>query len=101
MASLELRRGTYRVVFRYGGQKFARTLKTNQPCAANLALARLEDNLRRVELVKLVLETGVDIPTALLPSRVLRRKPKPEKAPLLGELLDLYMKSIPESAIET
>ncbi|QDV23422.1 hypothetical protein [Aureliella helgolandensis] len=56
MASLELRNGTYRVVFRYGGQKFARSLKTNQPSAAKLALARLEDNLRRVELGTLVLD---------------------------------------------
>ena len=46
MASLELRNGTFRVVFRYDGQKFARALKTNQPSAANLALARLADNPR-------------------------------------------------------
>ena len=101
MASLELRNGTYRIVFRFGGQKFARSLKTNQVSAANLALARLEDNLRRVELGTLVLEPGADIPTTLLTSGVLKQKTKLEKSPLFGELLDLYMKSIPETAIET
>lgn len=50
-----------------------------------------------------MLEAGADMPTALLTltSGVLKQKPKLEKAPLLGELLDLYMKSIPELAIET
>ncbi len=48
MASLELRNGTDRVVFRYGGLKFARSFKTDQQSEANLALAKLEDNLRRV-----------------------------------------------------
>jgi anti-sigma regulatory factor (Ser/Thr protein kinase) len=45
MASLELRNGNYRVVFRVGGQKFASSLNTDDSRQADLALARLEDNL--------------------------------------------------------
>ena len=50
MASLELRKGKYRVVFRYGGQKFSRSLRTEDEHKAKLSLARLEDNLSRLEL---------------------------------------------------
>lgn len=50
MASLEKRNGIFRVVFRFSGQKFSRSLKTSEEKSANLSLARLEDNLRRLEL---------------------------------------------------
>jgi hypothetical protein len=50
MASLESRGRTYRVVFRYAGEKISRSLRTSNAKAANASLARLEDNLRRIEL---------------------------------------------------
>ncbi len=61
MASIELRNGTYRIVFRYGGQKFARSLKTTELSEANLALARLQDNLRRFELGTLLIESSMGL----------------------------------------
>jgi hypothetical protein len=50
MVSLEQRNGRYRVVFRHGGEKYMRSLKTANEKTANVSLARLEDNLRRLEL---------------------------------------------------
>lgn len=50
MASLEKRNGTYRIVFRCGGQKYGRSLKTESVRTAELSLAQLEDSLRRAEL---------------------------------------------------
>lgn len=50
MASLERRNGSFRIVFRYAGRKFGRSLKTANEKAATACLARLEDNLRRLEL---------------------------------------------------
>lgn len=100
MASLELRNGNYRVVFRFGGQKFGRSLKTSDKRQADLALARLEDNLRRAELGTLTIFDGADIPTMLLSSGANQQRPKLKRAPLLGELLDLYLESIPEDSLE-
>ncbi len=100
MASIELRNGTYRIVFRYGGQKFARSLKTTELSEANLALARLQDNLRRVELGTLVIEPGADLATYLLSSGAFSQKAKVDKTPLLGELLDRYYASIPQASLE-
>lgn len=100
MASLELRNGIYRVVFRYGGLKFARSLKTDQQSEANLALAKLEDNLRRVANGSLLLEPGADIPTVLLSSGAFSKKAKLDKTPLFGELIERYVASIPTDSIE-
>ncbi|MCA9159220.1 MAG: site-specific integrase [Planctomycetales bacterium] len=100
MASLELRNENYRVVFRYGGQKFARSLRTSDQQQAVLALARLEDNLRRLELGTLAIRDGADIPTVLLSSGASQQRPSVKRVPLLGELLDLYLGSIPDESLE-
>jgi PleD family two-component response regulator len=46
MASLEIRSERYRIIFRYGGQKFHHSLKTTDRKEAEGCLARLEENLR-------------------------------------------------------
>ena len=61
MASLEKRGRTFRVVFRYQGEKYTRALSTRSEIAAKAALARLEDNLHRLELGTLSLPTGGDL----------------------------------------
>ena len=66
MASLEVRKNYYRLVFWYHGKKFARGLKTNQMADAHLAKARLEDTLRRVELGTITVPEDADLPTFLL-----------------------------------
>lgn len=66
MASLENRNGSYRVVFRYAGRKLSRSLETTHLTEARASVARLEDNLRRLELGLLVLPSGVDVMAFLL-----------------------------------
>ncbi len=66
MASLEKRNGNYRVVFRFGGRKFSRSLKTRNDKAATACLARLEDNLRRLELGTLDIPVDADPASFLL-----------------------------------
>ena len=66
MASIEQRAGTYRIVFRYGGQKYSRSLKTKHRRAAELALAQLEDNLRRADLGTLTVPPDADVASVLL-----------------------------------
>ena len=100
MAYLEKRNQTYRLVFRLDGKKFSRSAKTKDRRAAELALARLEDGLRRVEMGLLVLDPNDDIFNTLLSAGSVRSKAKAKKQILLGQLLDQYESSIPVDAIE-
>ena len=61
MASLEKREGSFRVVFRFAGKKFSNSLRTRNRKAATASVARLEDNLRRLELGTLSLPDDVDL----------------------------------------
>ena len=96
MASLELHYGTYRLAFRFGGRKFRRSLKTDKERIALAALARAEDNLRRLELGQLVLPEGADVAAFVLSDGRLEHKPK-LKAPefeTLASLLDGYLSAL-------
>jgi hypothetical protein len=66
MASFEQRAGRFRIVFRYAGQKFNRSIKTTNEKDSRGTLARLEDNLRRLGLGALLLPEAADIVTFLL-----------------------------------
>ena len=100
MASLEQRNGTYRIIFRYGGQKYSRSLKTTNKRSADLALAQLEDRLRRADLGTLTLPPGADVASILLSSGKSTKKAVAQKRCLLGAILDQYIDAIPEDAIE-
>jgi len=96
MASIELRGNAFRIVFRYQRQKFNRSLKTDDPDTANACLARVEDNLRRLDMGLIAVPEGADICQFLLsdgrsPTRAARH---PEQLRTLGALLDKFWLSI-------
>ncbi len=100
MASLEKRADNFRIVFRYGGRKFSRALKTRSDKAAAGCLARLEDNLRRLELGTLALPDGADVATFLLSDGKMDGRPKAPAACSLAQLLDRYVGSLPAGGLE-
>ena len=101
MASLEKRGNTYRIVFRYGGQKWSRSLRTRDEKAATACLARLEDNLRRLELGLLTLSDHADVAKCLLSDGLAQAKPAPRSSiRTLGDLLDKYVDSIAPGSME-
>lgn len=101
MASIEQRGNTYRVVFRYERRKFNRSLRTKDRKAADACLARLEDNLRRVELGVLELPDGTDIASFLLSDGRVARQPNPNpRVQTLGSLLDGYLDGIAPGSLE-
>ncbi|MCY2993347.1 MAG: site-specific integrase [Planctomycetota bacterium] len=101
MASLEQRGNAYRIVFRHAGQKITRSLKTHDERAANACLARLEDNLRRLELGLLTPPEGVDIATFLLSDGRTQLPPVPHSTVRsVGDLLDQYLSSISPGSLE-
>lgn len=100
MASLEQRNGNYRIVFRFAGHKYSRSLKTDDGKAAAGSLARLEDNLRRVELGTLTVPSDADVVTFLLSDGLTSQPQKVAKPATLSELIDRFFSSLPEGSLE-
>jgi hypothetical protein len=102
MASLESHYGKYRISFRFAGQKFCRSLKTRNERTAKAALARLEDNLARLEMGQLFLPPDADPVTFLLSDGRLEHRPeiKLDAFRTLGELLDAFLSSLTPGALE-
>lgn len=100
MASLENRNGSYRVVFRYAGRKFSRSLETSHLIEARASVARLEDNLRRLELGLLLLPEGVDLAAFLLSDGRIVSKPRVSGIQTLEELLHCYFAQVPAGSLE-
>ncbi|MEO8271676.1 MAG: hypothetical protein ABI557_18280 [Aureliella sp.] len=105
MASIELRGKSYRIVFRFDGERYSRSLQTRSEKVALGALYRLEDNLRRVELGTLSIPQSTDVADFLLSDGMAgqKDKPAPKRSPIrtLGKLCEAYLASMPEGAIET
>ncbi|GAB5407463.1 MAG: hypothetical protein Aurels2KO_56940 [Aureliella sp.] len=102
MATLEKRGKMYRIIFRFGGERFTRSLNTDRESAARLALAQVEENIRNVELGLLSIEEGDDVPSVLLSSGERKRKAKPTamRSPTVFSILDQYVGAIPQNSIE-
>jgi integrase len=100
MASIERRGDSFRIVFRFNGQKFSRSLKTRSQKEATASLARLEDNLRRLELGTLPLPEHADLGTFLLSDGQAAQKPTAPNLRTLAALLDEYLESLSHGAVE-
>lgn len=102
MASIEFRGNSFRIVFRYAGEKFSRSLKTDNDQIANAALGRLVDNLRRLEQGLASVPEGADLCQFLLSDGRMhvREAHKPEQIRTLGGLLDKFWASIDSQRLE-
>ena len=100
MASLERRNGKYRIVFRYGGQKFSRSLLTDSARTAELSLAKLEDNLARLSLGTCDVPEGVDVATFLLSDGKLKERRRVPTIRSFDKLAYAFIEAIPVGSIE-
>lgn len=100
MASLEKRRSTYRVIFHFAGRKFSRSLLTRHLTEARASVARLEDNLRRMELGLLDLPPDADLPSFLLSDGRALSKPFICEIQTLSDLSRCYFADLPKGALE-
>ena len=100
MASLEPRGDRFRIIFRYGGRKFTRGVRTPNEKTALAAIARLEDNLRRVELGDVAVPDDIDVSTFLLSDGQATARPSLPATQSLGQLLDAYLASVPAGSME-
>lgn len=94
MATLEKRSGSYRVIFYFGGRRIARSLKTDNAREALASMARLDDNLRRVELGLLDGPESVDLATFLLSDGKADARQSLPAIRTLRQLFDNYFVSI-------
>ncbi|HQZ67334.1 MAG TPA: tyrosine-type recombinase/integrase [Planctomycetaceae bacterium] len=91
----------FHIRFRFAGQAFKRSLKTANLREATAALARVEETLSLLQRGVLELPADADPATFLLSAGKTKQRPqKAEKALTLGQLIDFYLKSLPEQAKE-
>ena len=100
MASLENRTRFYNIVFRFGGQKFTRSLKTADRRDAESRRQRLEENIRLVESGRIEIPHDADIPTFLLSDGKIDRKPRVAKAIRIKDLFKEFFSSLPRGNLE-
>ncbi len=103
MASIEKRGKSYRIIFRFEGQRYTRSLHTRCEKTALGALHRLEDNLRRTELGTLAVPESVDPAEFLLSDGTGKepaKKVERSKVRTIGQLCEAYLESMPDGAIE-
>ncbi|HMF14136.1 MAG TPA: hypothetical protein VKE94_17590 [Gemmataceae bacterium] len=97
MASLEIQKGRYRIVFRYGGEKFQRALDTDSKKKAVAAKMRVEENLELLRRGRLAYDPQRDdLATLLLSDGQLNT---PHRALSLIEPLDTAIRRL-EAEIE-
>jgi integrase len=91
----------FHIRFRFAGQAFKRSLKTASQKDATAALARVEETLSLLQRGVLELPAEADPAMFLLSGGKTKQRPrKVEKALTLGQLIDSYLKSLPEQAKE-
>jgi integrase len=96
MASLEVQKGRYRIVFRYGGEKFHRALDTDDKRKAQAAKHRIEENLGLLERGRLAYNPETDdLVTLLLSDGELNAPHQAKKRITLGEFFEKYQTKRP------
>jgi hypothetical protein len=92
--------GVFHVVFRFGGRKCKRSLKTKSELRAKAACSRLEDNLGLLERGLLDIPAGADLAEFLLTDGKSHGQRKLPPSMPLGQLFDEYLQSIPDDSLE-
>jgi integrase len=91
VASLEIQKGRYRIVFRYGGKKFQRALDTESKKKAHAAKIRVEENLELLRRGRLAYNPERDdLVTLLLSDGHLNAPHQAKKRLTLGEFFEDY-----------
>src|SRR4051812_22480615 len=95
MASLEIQKGWYRIVLRHNGQKFQRSLDTQDKKEAKDLKIRVEKNPKLLERGRLAYQPGDDLITLLLSDGKLNVPVHAERQVTLGEFFAKYQGNRP------
>lgn len=101
MAWLEIKNsGQYHVAFRFGNQKFKRSLRTSNKKDAEAARIRIDENIRLVERGRLTVPENVDIAAFLLSDGRLKSRIVVEKPETVSGLIARYRDESLKGAVE-
>ncbi len=92
--------GGFHIVFRLGGERFKRSLKTTKRNVAESRQVRLEENLRLLDPGRLEIPCGADVAAFLLSDGKLNGKPTVRRATALADLSRDYFESLPDGCME-
>ena len=92
--------GIYFACFRFGGQRFNRSLETTDRETADDLRGRIKANIRRYELGQLDVSDDVDIPSFLLTDGRRPGKLRLPDAITLSDFFQLYFDNIPANSLE-
>ena len=96
MASLEMQKGRYRIVFRYEGEKFQRALDTDNQKKAKAAKIRVEENLELLRRGRLAYNPEMDdLITLLLSDGQLNALPEAKRRITLDKFFEAYQSTRP------
>jgi hypothetical protein len=100
MAWLERRRESFRIVFRFRGERYNVNLKATDRKEANSCLARLEGNLRLVERGRLAVPAGADFGFFLLSDGTFEQPVELVRTVTLAEMFATYQTQFTAGAKE-
>ena len=92
--------GIFHICFRFGKQRFKRSLQTTDRRKADAAAVRISENIRLVKAGRMEVPTDADVPTFLLSDGTLSRQPVIDRGITIGELFERYRSLIPLDALE-
>lgn len=100
MAGLEKRNGRYNIIIRFGGQRFVRSLGTDNEKEAEELKERVERRARLLKTGDIELPAGADLPTFLLSDGKLTSKPVATATLTLSHLFEEFFTSLPDGNLE-
>ena len=92
--------GVFHICFRYGKQRFKRSLQTTDRRKADATAVRVSENIRLANQGRMELPDDADIPTFLLSDGTLSNRPEPVSVLNIGDLFNKYQAAIPVDALE-
>lgn len=94
--------GNIHVCFRLGKRKFKfkKSLKTKSERTAGSACARIEENIRLLEMGRLTIPSGANVASYLLSDGKLTGPPETPNSISLGKLFSEYRESLPIDSLE-
>lgn len=100
MAGIEQRNGRFNVIFRYGGKRYVRSLKTADETRALMRRDEIQETIDLVERGKLTVPEGGDVVTFLMSGGKVLSLPKVTQHFKLSTLFDQFFEALPKDSLE-
>ncbi len=100
MAGIEQRNGRFNVIFRFGGKRFVRSLKTADEGKAVRRRDEIQETIDLVERGKLVVPKDADLVTFFMSAGNISALPTFSSTLELSTLFDMFFDQLPPGSLE-